>query len=216
MTILRHNPRIVKLLAVSDQVVERVYSLASEGHFGDVDLILGCGDLPYTYLEYLLTVLNRPLCYVPGNHDPAYSPHSPAAQVEGGWNLDGRTVLCKGLLVGGLGGSIRYRPDGVNQHSQRQAQLTAWRMLPGLMWNRLRHGRPLDILISHSPPFGIHDEDSQAHQGLRALNWLLGMARPRLHLHGHTHFYRQNLAPSETQWGPTRICNVYPYKVIEI
>src|SRR3989304_1510617 len=110
MTILRHNPSIVKLLAVSDQVVDRVYSLAADGHFAEVDLILGCGDLPYTYLEYLLTVLNKPLCYVPGNHDPAYSARMPAAQVEGGWNGDGRTVLCKGLLVGGLGGSVRFAP----------------------------------------------------------------------------------------------------------
>ena len=41
----------VKLLAVSDQVVERVYTLAASGHFKGVEMILGCGDLPYSYLE---------------------------------------------------------------------------------------------------------------------------------------------------------------------
>jgi len=206
----------VKILAVSDQVVDRVYSLAADGHFSDVDFILGCGDLPYTYLEYLLTIINKPLYYVPGNHDPAYNPVSPHAQVEGGCNLDRRTRLVKGWLVGGLGGSILYQPDGVNQYSQARAMSRARSMLLGLLWNRLRYGRALDILISHSPPFGIHDEETQAHTGLRALNMLLRAARPRFHFHGHTHFYRQNLAASESQSGPTRIMNVYPYKVIEI
>ena len=46
MPILRHNTSAVKILAVSDQVVERIYSLISSGHFRDVDLLLGCGDLP--------------------------------------------------------------------------------------------------------------------------------------------------------------------------
>jgi hypothetical protein len=39
----------VKILAVSDQVLERMYKLSSSGHFQDVELILGCGDLPYEY-----------------------------------------------------------------------------------------------------------------------------------------------------------------------
>lgn len=206
----------MKLLAVSDQVEERVYSLAADGHFADVDLILGCGDLPYAYLEYLLTVLNKPLGYVPGNHDPVYDPNFPKAKVEGGINLDRRIIFIKGLLVGGLGGSIRYRPDGVNQYTQSQAQTNAWTMLPALILNRLRYGRALDILVSHSPPYGIHDEDSLAHRGLHALNWLLRMARPRYHFHGHTFFPRQNLAEPETQIGPTHIHNVFPYKVINI
>ncbi len=39
-----------------------------------------------------------------------------------------------------------------------------------LFWNRIARGHDLDILITHSPPFGIHDEDTQAHRGLRAIN----------------------------------------------
>jgi len=206
----------VKLLAVSDQVEDRVYSLAADGHFADVDLIVGCGDLPYVYLEYLLTVLNKPLCYVPGNHDPAYVANSPKTKVEGGINLDRRLLFINGFLVGGLGGSIRYRPDGVNQYSQSQAEIGAWTMLPGLVMNRVLYGRALDILVSHSPPYGIHDEDSQAHRGLHALNWLLRVARPRYHFHGHTFFPRQNLSDPDSQIGPTHIYNVFPYKVINI
>ena len=206
----------MKILAVSDEVVERLYTLCQNGHFSGVELILGCGDLPYPYLENLLTFLNIPLFYVPGNHDPVYNPDNTLAHVEGGSNVDLRVVRYKQFLIGGLGGSIRYRPDGTNQHSQSEAYLRGFRLLPSLMLNRLRYGRALDILITHSPPFGIHDEESQSHQGLRAINWLLRLATPRYHFHGHTHFQRRNLAASETTLGLTQITNVFPYKVIEV
>lgn len=206
----------MKILAVSDEVVDRLYSLCSSGHFREIELILGCGDLPYPYLENLLTMLNIPLFYVPGNHDPNYNPENHLARVEGGSNVDMKLVRFKKFLIGGLGGSVRYRPDGTNQHSQTAAYLRAFRMLPGLLLNRINYGRSLDILITHSPPFGIHDDDSQAHQGLRAINWLLRVATPRYHFHGHTHFLRGNLSPSESTHDLTKIVNVFPYKILEV
>ena len=207
---------MVKILAVSDQVVERIYALAAEGHFQGVDLILGCGDLPYTYLEYLLSVLNVPLYYVPGNHDPAHNVQHSLSYAEGGSNLDLKTASVKGLLLAGLGGSIRYRPDGVNQYTQRQAFSRAYRLLLRLLISQKRYSRKLDVLITHSPPFGIHDDDSQAHQGLKALNFLIRTVRPRYLFHGHTHFFRHNLEECVTQVGQTTIMNIFPYKVIEM
>ncbi|HLF74312.1 MAG TPA: metallophosphoesterase [Anaerolineales bacterium] len=206
----------MKILAVSDEVVERLYSLCNIGHFQDIELILGCGDLPYDYLENLLTILNVPLLYVPGNHDPNYRPEVPLTYVEGGSNLDLKLARVKTFLIGGFGGSIRYRPRGTNQYTQAEAYLRALRLLPGLVLNRLHYGRALDILITHSPPLGIHDEDTQAHRGLKVVNWLLRMAKPRYHFHGHTHFQRRNISPSETNHGLTKIINIYPYKVIEV
>ncbi len=144
---LRQNQRTVKILALSDQVVERVYTLASNGHFQDVELILGCGDMPYPYLEYLVTMLNVPMYYVPGNHDP----RSTESHAEGGSNLDLKVVRFKKFLIGGFGGSIRYRPDGVNQYTQTEAYLRALVLLPRLILNRMQYGRALDVLISHSP-----------------------------------------------------------------
>lgn len=205
----------MKFLAVSDQVVERMYALAADRHFADVDLILGCGDLPYEYLEYLVTMLNKPLYYVPGNHDPVYSTHDKRSYAEGGENIDCKVVNYNGLLIAGLGGSIRYRPDGVNQYKQGEMYFHVFKLVPRLLWHKLRHGRMLDVLISHSPPFGIHDEETGAHQGLKALNWLIRWAKPRYLLHGHTHFYRQNLEACNTQVGETMVKNIYPYKVID-
>lgn len=206
----------MKILAVSDQTVERIYSLASTGHFQDIDFILGCGDLPYTYLEYIVTVLNKPLFYVPGNHDPEFNQQDVRSKAEGGSNLDLRTGCYKNYLIGGFGGSIRYRPDGTNQYTQVNAFQRAFKMLPKLLGNRIRYGRALDILISHSPPFGIHDDNDLAHNGLKALNWLIRIAKPRYLFHGHTHFFRNNISDSDTTVGSTRVINVFPYKVIEL
>ena len=101
MPFLRQNTCTVKILAVSDEVVERLYSLCNNGHFNDVELIIGCGDLPYPYLENIVTFLNVPLLYVPGNHDPAYSPGDIKSYVEGGSNLDLKLVRLKTFLIGG-------------------------------------------------------------------------------------------------------------------
>jgi len=214
--VLRQNQRTVKILAISDQVLERMYTLSSSGHFQDVELILGCGDMPYEYLEYLVTILNVPMFYVPGNHDPQFDLRSAQAHAEGGFNLDLKVVRHNKFLIGGFGGSIRYRPDGINQYTQSEAYLRAFTLLPRLLLNRLQYGRALDILISHSPPFGIHDDIDSAHEGLKALNWLIRVAKPRYHFHGHTHFYKRNLASPETMVGITKIINVYPYKTIEV
>jgi Icc-related predicted phosphoesterase len=206
----------MKILAVSDQVVERIYTLIPQAHFKGVEMILGCGDLPYNYLENLVTMLNVPLFYVPGNHDPVHNPRFSSSYAEGGTNLDLKRARAKGFLLAGFGGSVRYRPDGVNQYTQTDAYFRAFHLMSGLLWNLLRYGRLLDILITHSPPFGIHDEETQAHRGLKAINWILHWARPRYHFHGHTHFFRRNLEPSVTQLGSTTITNVFPYDLIEI
>ena len=206
----------MKILAISDEVLDRVYTLASSGQFKDVELILGCGDMPYEYLEYLVTVLNVPLFYVPGNHDPVDDPRNADSAAEGGSNLDLKLVRHKRFLIAGFGGSIRYRPNGTNQYTQSEAYLRAFRLLPRLMLNRMQFGRSLDILITHSPPWGIHDAKDPAHNGLKALNWLIRIAQPRYYLHGHTHLYMKNLESSETNIGITKIVNVYPYRTMEV
>ncbi|MCC7117738.1 MAG: metallophosphoesterase [Anaerolineales bacterium] len=206
----------VKILAVSDEALDRIYALASSGHFQDVELIVGCGDLPYHYLEYLVTVLNVPMFYVPGNHDPNENPAKKETQAQGGSNLDLKLARHNRFLIGGFGGSVRYRPDGTNQYSQTEAYLRAFRLIPKLLFNRLQYGRALDILITHSPPFGIHDDVDPAHTGLKALNWLIRFAQPRYLLHGHTHLYLKNLAQSETVVNLTKITNVYPYKILDV
>lgn len=205
----------MKILAVSDQVIDRLYSTTVKEAYPDIRMVIGCGDLPYTYLEFLTTILNVPMFYVPGNHDPAYKMDE-TSSAQGGFNLDGQIVYTKGLLMAGLGGSVYYAPGGPNQYSQQEMFLRVYRLLPKIFVSRRKHKRSLDILVTHSPPAGIHDDDDPTHHGLRALNLLLDWAQPRFMLHGHTMFYRQNLQSHITRYGRTDIVNVYPFRVFEI
>lgn len=205
----------MKILAVSDQVVDRLYSTSAKSTYPNIEMIIGCGDLPYNYLEFLMSIFDVPLFYVPGNHDPAYKPVD-VFYAAGGVNLDEQVVYSKGLLMAGLGGSIFYAPGGPNQYSQAEMIFRANRLLPKIFLSRLKYKRPLDILVTHSPPAGIHDDDDPTHRGLRALNLLLHWTQPRYMLHGHTLFYRQNLKSHITQYGRTQITNVYPFRVFDL
>jgi Icc-related predicted phosphoesterase len=210
------NTFAMKILAVSDQVENRLHSPLLREAYGDVKLLIGCGDLPYEYLEYMISSLDVPLLYVPGNHDPAYDPSHPMARVDGGTNIDRRVVTVKGLTIAGLGGSIRYRPKAANQYSQSGMYFQALPLFLRLGWRRLRATAALDILVTHSPPKGVHDDADPAHTGLQAINLLTSVLRPRYLLHGHTHNYRGNLLKSRTQVGATLVINVFPYTALEI
>ena len=206
----------MKILAVSDMVVDRLYSAQVAERFRDVDLILGCGDLPYAYLEFLVTSMNVPLLYVPGNHDPAYDEKRPAGCAEGCVYLDGKVRSVKGLNIAGLGGSIRYKPGGPHQYTQTQMYTRMSAFIPRLLWYLPKHGNILDILITHSPPRGIHDDDDHAHTGFSAFRDFIQTFKPRFFLHGHTMVYKSNIVPPITKVGTTTVINVYPYRIIEI
>ncbi|MGB8215201.1 MAG: metallophosphoesterase [Anaerolineales bacterium] len=205
----------MKILAVSDMVVDRLYSAQVAQRFRDVEMILGCGDLPYEYLEFLVSSMNIPLLYVPGNHDPVYDEKKAGTYVNGGDHIDREVRTVKGLNIAGIGGSVRYRP-GPNQYTQTEMYSRMSAFIPKLLWYLPRHGNVLDILIAHSPPRGTHDEDDPAHIGLSALKDFIQTFKPRYFLHGHTMVYKSNIVSPVTQVGATTVINVYPYRVIEI
>jgi len=206
----------LKILSISDKVVPIIYSSQIRGRFGDVDLVLACGDLPYSYQEFIISSLNKPLAFVHGNHDPEfeYGPGEPRAYPHGGLNLHRNVMEVKGLLLAGVEGSIRYSENSRYQYTQGEMWGHVLRMIPGLLWNKLARGRYLDIFVSHAPPAGIHDQDDFAHQGIAAFRWLLETFQPRYHFHGHIHLYHPD-AIIETQLGRTTVINTYQYRVTD-
>ena len=119
----------------------------------------------------------------------------------------------QGLLLGGLEGSIRYKPRAPFQYTEGEMSYKVWSMTPALLMNRLLHGRYLDILITHSPPRGIHDGRDLPHRGFNALLGLMARFRPRYLLHGHKHVYGPETCI--THYLDTEVINVYPFHVIE-
>jgi Icc-related predicted phosphoesterase len=207
----------MKLLIVTDAVDQAVYSAAAKQRFGDVDLILSCGDLPPYYLEFLVTVLDVPLYYVRGNHDHELMARDGDGQVQmpGGCTpIDGKVVEHNGLVIAGLGGSPKYngKPDQYTDFEQRLRWL---RMEPRLLLNRARRGRACDILLTHAPPRGINDLPDFCHQGFPTFLTFLDRYAPRYLIHGHVHLYNRN-APYKGRYGQTEIINAYPFRVLEI
>jgi Icc-related predicted phosphoesterase len=206
----------MKILALSDCVVEAIYSLNIREMYGDVDLVIGCGDLPYYYLEFVTTVLPVPVVYVYGNHDKTQftSDGRILTAPEGCIPLEGRRETIKGLLLAGLGGSMRYHPRAIHQYTNGQMWTRIARLTPGLMTNRLRHGRYLDILVTHAPPFGIHDGQDLPHKGFKSFLAFMRAFKPTYLLHGHKHQHRRDIVEC-TRYHETTVINVYPKKVID-
>lgn len=217
----------MKILCVADHIDPLVYSAAIKQRFGDVDLVLGAGDLPMEYLGFIASSLNTPVGFVFGNHNlkrlalftrrrgPAFEELGAEAQTRnyfGSTCLEDRVRKIKGLLIAGLGGSMRYN-DGDHQFTDFQMRLRMIRLLPRLLWNRIVHGRYLDILLTHAAPRGIHDKEDLCHLGFSSLLWFMRTFRPRYLLHGHIHLYDLN-ANRRTRYRDTWVINVYDHFVL--
>lgn len=210
--------QFMRMLVVSDEIEPHLYGPGAYKLHGSIDLLISCGDLPFYYLEYLASVLNAPIYYVFGNH--GFETEQRADEIEPaqprvGVNLD-RAVVCeRGVLLAGLEGCMRY-----NRHARFQAsEWEMWRrvlgLTPRLALNRLRYGRFMDVLVTHAPPFGIHDQPDRAHQGFKSFLWLLRTFRPRYHVHGHIHLYDRNRTAA-TRYHRTDVINVFPRRIIEL
>lgn len=209
----------VRVLALSDVETPAVYNSRIRSRFSDIDLVIGCGDLPSYYLEYVISTLNLRLYYVNGNHVQRPDDESNAERIEHPWgaiNLHRKVVYDQqhDLILAGIEGSLRYN-EGSHQYTQREMWQMVLGMAPLLARNRIRYGRYLDIFVTHAAPAGIQDEKDKAHQGVEAFRWLLQTFKPRIHLHGHVHHYNP-LKRSRTQFGPTAVINTYGYREIEV
>lgn len=208
----------MKILAVSDRVMGNLYHAHVHQAYPDVDLIIGCGDLPFYYLDFLVSALDVPLLYVRGNHDgtPQYTMDGRVLTgVPGGLDIHGRVVTLQGLTLAGLEGSMRYRPDDPLMYSEGEMGWEMTRLLPQLLWRRFRYGRALDILVTHSPPYQIHDRRDRAHSGFKLFHDFMRLFRPRYLLHGHVHVYRRDV-PCVTRYQDTIVVNVYPYRLLNL
>ncbi|MFZ1754893.1 MAG: metallophosphoesterase [Caldilineaceae bacterium] len=212
-----YNGSVMRILTISDKIVPSLYSAGIRSQIGDVDLILSCGDLPYYYIDYIVSMLDKPAYFVSGNHAHVaeyWSNNTVMSAPGGATNLHGRTFCEQGLLLAGLEGSIRYNRAPF-QYTDGEMWGVIARMIPGLLYNRMRYGRWLDVLVTHSPPKGIHDETDRAHTGFKSFLAFMRYFRPRYLLHGHIHIYR-NDAITSTRYLETDVMNVYPYRILEI
>ena len=195
----------MKILAVSDIESKFYYDYYAPGKLTEFDLILSCGDLNRSYLEFLVTMARCPLLYVHGNHDESFEKAPP----EGCICIDNRLYVHQGLRIIGLGGSFKYR-KGKYMYTERQMAHRAKR----LSFQIRRHGG-FDILVTHAPARHINDFDSLSHRGFNCFLDLLDRYEPSYFVHGHIHKNYGINIPQKTQYGGTTIVNAYDYCVIQ-
>lgn len=216
---------MVCVLAISDEVDEGLY--ADLGPVRAAEVVVACGDLPFEYLRYLMNGLDVPLVFVPGNHDPDLSGYQSsraglttragmparAPWPDGAVNADGAIVDVAGLRFAGLGG-CRWYTGGPNQYTDRQFARRARSLRRQAWWQRLRGGRPVDVLLTHAPPRGVGDGADPPHQGFPALHGLVAALQPTMLLHGHV--LRYDAATPDRQLGRTAVRNVTGRHLLDI
>ena len=196
----------MKLRLLSDHECPYFWDYYQPGRFKDYDLILSCGDLKADYLSFIVTMANKPLLYVPGNHDTRYNVKPP----EGCTCIDDKIYVHNGLKILGLGGSPVYS-GGPYQYTERQM---SWRIKKLALKIKMAGG--VDIVLTHAPSTGFGDANDYAHRGFDCFNELMDKYNPRLFIHGHVHMnYGYNI-PRELQRKDTRIINAYERYEIEI
>ena len=209
-----------RVLSVSDEIVESLWTDRVAERYGDVDLVLAAGDLPFDYLDFLASALDRPLVFVPGNHDADLSGYTrrrglwlqsgfPARYPgpDGAVNADGLVVEAAGLRIAGLGGSIRYN-NGPNQWTERQQTRRAARLV------RAARRRPVDVLLTHSPPRDVGDREDPPHRGFACLHTVVERLKPTVLVHGHIHPHGQPVP--DRVLGDTRVLNTVGYRILDM
>ena len=199
----------MKILCVSDTEMPQLYNAENlRRQYSDIDIIISCGDMPSSYLDFISTIVSAPMFYVRGNHDENYERDPP-----GGVNLHRQVVRYQGVTLAGLEGSIRYNRGNI-QYTQRQMQWMVLRMGPQVLWNKLRGG-VIDLFVTHSPARDIHDGSDYAHRGFDSFLSFMKWYQPRYMLHGHVHTWDRRKSV-RSQFQSTCVMNINPFTVLEV
>lgn len=232
----------MKILCLSDYVDPLIYNQNVREVFSDIDLILCAGDLPLDYIDFVVTMLNKPTYFIFGNHnlnDFSYY-HKAAKNIPGqvhndynranfghGGTYAGFKVINdksfsitdpvngkkRPLLIAGVSGSLMYN-KGLNQYTEHQMKRKLLAMLPALIKNKLKYGTYVDILLTHASPRHIHDKEDPCHKGFECFNWFIQKFKPAYLIHGHIHLYDAR-EERVTKTGETTVINAYAHWVIE-
>lgn len=196
----------MKILIVADEEDKYYWDYYQPGRLSGFDLILSAGDLKADYLSFLVTMANRPLLYVHGNHDGAYDRKPP----EGCDCIDDKLVTVNGLRILGLGGARMYN-GGPYQYTEKEMEKRIRRLR-----FKLRRAGGVDLVLAHSPAAGHGDCDDAAHRGFEAFLPLLEKYQPQYFIHGHVHKCYGHDLVRESVFGATKIINGTGRYIIEI
>lgn len=201
----------MKILLVADHESNFIWDHFDATRFADIDFVLSCGDLKSEYLSFLVTMINKPLYYVHGNHDTNYLRNPP----EGCESIDGKLINIHGLRILGLGGCMKYGGDSrtsIPPFQYTEEQMT--QRIRKLKWQLFR-SKGFDMLVTHSPAKGVCDGADMCHTGFASLRTLVERWNPALMIHGHMHmgFGKGKRFVMHQQ---TKVIDAFEYHILEI
>lgn len=196
----------MKILFISDEECPALWDFYVPGRLDGIDLIISCGDLRSSYLQFLVTMARCPLLFVAGNHDAHYDREPPS----GCDCIDDAIVEYNGVRIMGLGGCRRYHP-GKYQYTEQQMRRRIRKLrLP------LRRCKGVDIVVTHAPPEGLGDGEDPAHWGFACLRELLEKYHPSYLVHGHVHLRYDASLQRVRDYNGTTLINAFERYVLEI
>jgi len=174
------------VIADNDQLVGDLFIKES-------DLLISLGDIWDSTIEKAYHQYGCMKAFaVKGNHDsnrdfpPFITP------------LHFNIVKYKGLVFGGFGGSWKYKSKGHHMFEQYE------------VLSKLRNFPKVDVFIAHNSPSGIHERDSDIHQGFEGFTEYIEKNQPKYFLHGHQH------CNTRSKIGNTEVIGVYGEVILEL
>ena len=174
---LSHGHGPYRIMCVADEEDLGLYSQYVKTELKGVDFLISCGDLKPEYLEFLVTMSNKPLFYIHGNHDGQYDKNPPA----GCTCIDDDLIIYQGIRILGLGGSLRYSNDKY-QYTELQMEKRIKKLR-----RKIRKAKGVDIVVTHAPIAGYGDMEDYAHKGFECFEKILFELNPAFWLYGHVH-----------------------------
>ena len=197
----------MKILVMADEISKSLYDYYEPVKLQDVDLIIACGDLKKSYLEFFATVAHVPVLYVLGNHDAWYNPREGCG---GCICIEDDIYVYKGIRILGLGGCMRYIPRRNGQYTEQEM---CWRIKK--LWWKLRRKKGFHILGTHAPAKGINDMQDLPHQGFACFCDLIEQYMPKYFIHGHVHANYGGKFKRVDQFRQTIVINAYECYIID-
>ena len=201
--------RPIRILAISDEPDPSLDAPATREGIGEVDFVVGAGDLQPEYLLFVADAFHAPLHYVRGNHDVGAAwGHSERRHLPEPMR-DGSIVEEGGLRLLGFSGSPRY-----NERGMQVGPLGMWWKVV-TAWVGAQLAGPV-LVVTHAPPRDVNDDHDRAHRGFRAFGWLADRLRPPLWLHGHTALVRRGIDDRTARRNGTLFYNCTGATLVEL
>ena len=229
----------MRILAVSDKPDAGIEHLATHTSqkLSRLDAIISCGDLEPHYLELLVDGIHRPFLFVRGNHHMNGDCDKQSATstlwerigqgtssdgdcyIAGHLDLHGRIEVLHDTIFAGFGGSMWYGGRGF-EFTEKQMASVVRRVIRAIRWQQwrdrlLRRPEKKIIIISHAPPFHVHDLPDPCHTGFKCFHTLINKLSPRLWMHGHIHTDDVHTNQA-TKVGNTLVVNAYSHKFFSV